>query len=72
MAAEPTPKDQKITVTPKGNSKGEKEVTLAEMVKEQIMMLTAGQIAEKVPGVTYVINDINSADYLHQQQAAKQ
>lgn len=59
IAAEPTLKDQKIDVRTKGG-----EVNLSGLVTDQQLMVTAGHVAEKVPGVKYVINEIDNADYL--------
>lgn len=67
LNAQPSLKEQKIAVSTKSNSKGEKEVTLSGTVPDQQMMVTAGMAAEKVPGVTFVINDINPEDYLREQ-----
>lgn len=67
LAAQPDLKDQKIAVSTKSNSKGEREVTLSGTVPEQQMMVNAGMAAEKVAGVTYVINDINPEAYLREQ-----
>jgi len=72
IAAEPTLKGQKITVTTKTNDKGEKEVTLKGVVADQQMMVTAGLAAEKTPGVKYVMNEIDPADYLRELAAKKQ
>lgn len=71
LAAEPTLKDQKITVTTKTNEKGEKEVTLKGVVTDQQMMVSAGLAAEKTPGVKYVMNEIDPEDYLREIAAKK-
>lgn len=69
LAAEPTLKGQKITVTTKGEK--DKEVTLTGTVTEPMLMVTAAQVAEKVHGVKYVINEIYPDAYLREHAAAK-
>lgn len=70
LAAEPSLKGQKISVTTK-TVKGEKEVILTGTVTDQQMMVSAGLAAEKVAGVKYVINEINPEEYLREKAAAK-
>ena len=66
LAADPVLKSQKINVS---TEKG--EVHLTGVVAEQDMMVTAGHLIEKIPGVKFVLNEIDNEDYLRE-QAAKQ
>ncbi|WP_374352454.1 BON domain-containing protein [Chitinimonas sp.] len=66
LAADPVLSKQKIKVSTK-----KAEVSLTGVVKEQDMMVAAGHLVEKIPGVKYVLNEIDNEDYLRE-QAAKQ
>lgn len=67
LAAEPTLNGQKINVATKGG-----EVNLTGLVSDQQLMVTAGHVAEKVPGVKYVLNEIDNEDYLREKAAKAQ
>jgi len=67
IAADPVLKTQKIKVS---TEKG--EVHLTGVVAEQDMMVSAGHLVEKIPGVKYVLNEIDNEDYLREQAAKKQ
>lgn len=56
--ADPALKAQNLKVTAKKD-----EVTITGEVSDEMMMLTAAQIAEKVKGVKYVINEIYPKGY---------
>ena len=66
LAADPVLKSQKIKVS---TEKG--EVHLTGVVTEQDMMVAAGHLVEKIPGVKYVLNEIDNEDYLREQAAKK-
>lgn len=66
LAADPVLKDQKIKVSTKNA-----EVSLTGVVADQEMMVTAGHLVEKIPGVKYVLNEIDNLDYLREQAAKK-
>lgn len=66
LAADAVLKNQKIKVSTK-----KAEVSLTGVVADQEMMVAAGHLVEKIPGVKYVLNEIDNEDYLREQAAKK-